>query len=59
MLTPEEIRGLELARSEEEWEDICDEVIKARGGEYPADWYKKVILSGLAHRVSCFWEKEG
>lgn len=41
-LTKQELAQLKAATSSEEWNSICD-----RGGEYPPDWYSKVILSGL------------
>jgi hypothetical protein len=46
---------LKNAKSEVEWNAICDGVKNSRGGKYPDDWYGKVILSGLAGKVSRNW----
>ena len=52
-MTEELLNRLRNTRSEREWGAICDE-IKKNGG-YPADWYAKVVLSGLMHRTSQSW----
>ena len=50
-LTNEEMGKLEAAKSTAEWNDCCDEIKRARGGQYPPDWYQRVIMTGLAQRV--------
>ncbi len=50
-LTYEEIKKLENVKSEEEWNDTCTEVKAARGGTYPVDWFRRVILLQLFNRV--------
>ena len=50
LLTTEEFNALKAAKSEKEWNGVCDKVKAARGGEYPADWFPRVILTGLAGR---------
>ena len=56
-LTNEEINKLESAKSAAEWNQVCNEVKRARGGEYPLDWFKRVIQSGLMASASSQWEK--
>lgn len=51
-LTDDEIKQLEAARSEKEWNDACDAVKRTRGGQYPGDWWSRVMVSGLAARVT-------
>jgi hypothetical protein len=50
LLTSDELLRLEDSKTEDEWNNICDDVKKARGGSYPPDWYNKVLASGLANR---------
>ena len=50
MLTENELMQLTNAESETEWNGICDRVKAARGGQYPPDWYQKVIATGLVNR---------
>jgi len=53
-MTEELLNRLRNTKSEREWSALCDE-IKANGG-YPADWYARVILSGLAHTAQQNWK---
>ena len=48
------IKLMESSVTEEEWNSNCDEVKRQCGG-YPAFWYSRVILSGLAARMSLRW----
>ncbi len=57
MLTLEELSKLAACKSEPEWNAICDEVKKVRGGMYPRDWFQRVQVSGLAARVVASWGK--
>ena len=54
-ITQEELSNLTLAASEKEWNAACDAIKCARGGQYPPDWYAKVVLSGLAAIVRANW----
>jgi citrate synthase len=51
-ITTEELKELESATSAEEWDGIVDRIKGSRSGEYPSDWYTKVKLPGMGHRVS-------
>lgn len=53
-MTEELLDKLRNTKSESEWNALCDE-IKKNGG-YPADWFAKVVLSGLMHKTSQNWE---
>ncbi len=53
------LRRLKAAKSESEWNRICDETKaytrtlpeRERAGDYPVWWYPEVIQSGLAFKV--------
>lgn len=46
---------MSAATSKSDWNNRCDEVKAANGGDYPAFWFGKVIMSGLLSRVSAKW----
>jgi hypothetical protein len=54
-ITEEEIMKLLESSGAQQWNATCDEIKKARGGQYPPDWFKEVILSGLAGKVAENW----
>jgi hypothetical protein len=56
-LTPDELRRLTSATSEVEWNAACDLIKGRRRGAYPAEWFAKVIQSGLLARVSATWAR--
>ncbi len=44
-LTLDEIQSLKLAAGDDEkWNTIVDQIKRDRGGEFPSDWYKEVIV---------------
>ena len=44
------------SQSESDWNNRCDEVIRANGG-YPSFWFGAIILSGLADKTARNWSK--
>ena len=53
-LTQEEINKLkEAAGNDQEWNKVCDEIKAARGGQYPPDWWKVVVIMGGSRRPIC------
>lgn len=54
-MTEAELAPLEAARTEEAWNQACDAVKEVRGGQWPSDWYAKVVQSGLAGRASALF----
>lgn len=53
--TAESVSDLMLSsKSEQEWNDNCDEVKKAWQG-YPSFWYEKIIMSGVAQEAKLSW----
>lgn len=56
-ITDDEIKRLEETKSEAEWNAACDDIKRARGGQYPPDWWPKVSQSGLVRRVATSWNK--
>lgn len=57
LLTTEEINRLRNCQSETEWNNICDDLKRARNGQYPEDWWAKVMMSGLARDVQARWRR--
>lgn len=48
------IELMESSQSSEEWNANCDKVKKTCNG-YPSFWFKEIILSGLAAKVTARW----
>lgn len=46
-LTDDEFRRALDTSNPLEWNDFCDEVKAARGGEYPPDWFERMLVSGV------------
>lgn len=46
-----QIISLGHCRSEDDWNQACDRIKASRGGQYPKDWWVRVMLSGLMARV--------
>ena len=54
-LPAKEQAALEAAKTETEWNKLCDQVKAARKdpqgrGQYPGDWYEKMLASGIVSR---------
>lgn len=50
-LTEAELQKLDNCKSEREWNNTCDEIKRARSGQYPPDWYQKMIMSGRVNSI--------
>lgn len=47
-LTLDEIESLkQAAGNDEKWNTTIDQIKRDRGGRFPPDWYKEVILGGI------------
>lgn len=57
MLTEQDLNDLRNTKTEHEWNAICDRVKTSHGGVYPADWFMKVLASGLAGDASRRWTR--
>jgi hypothetical protein len=44
------------SRSEQEWNDNCDQVKKANNG-YPDFWFQTIIIGGILHQVQQTWSE--
>ncbi len=55
-ITEREISELEATRSETEWNAKCDEIKKARGGQYPPDWWPVMMMSGKIAATQASWK---
>lgn len=51
MTQQEVIELMKSSKSEQEWNDNCEEVKSSFRGRYPGYWYEEVILSGLVNKV--------
>lgn len=47
MITNTEIELLNSVNTEDAWNDACDTIKQAHGGDYPGDWFRKVLLGGV------------
>jgi len=54
-LTGDEMASLQACRSGHEWHLACAGVKAARGGQYPPDWWERVMASGVARAVEDSW----
>lgn len=50
-LTAEEMAMLDAVSTAEEHRVACDKIKDARGGDYPPDWYEKMLASGKNDRI--------
>ena len=42
-LQQDELKALQQARTEDEWNKNCDVIKAKQNGQYPEDWYQEVI----------------
>lgn len=48
LTTPEGVKTyMSQAANQADWNNRCDAVKAANGGDYPPFWYREIILSGL------------
>lgn len=57
-MTDDEVQMMKSSRTEEQWNENCDAVKKAHGG-YPADWYKKIVMSGVLRETASAFGSDG
>jgi hypothetical protein len=50
-ITEQELKKLEDAQDDMEWNKAVDEIKAARDGAFPPDWYAKVILEDLKFKI--------
>lgn len=55
-LTEEEEFALLNTTNEDRWNAVCDEIKRTRNGQYPRDWWQRVMLSGLFDAVTRKWK---
>lgn len=46
-ITEQELKKLEDAQNDMEWNKVVGEIKEARDGTFPPDWYAKVVLGNL------------
>lgn len=57
-LTKDELAALEGAEGTVEYGTIVRDIKKARGGQYPEDWWPLVMASGgISERLAKKWKK--
>lgn len=57
LLSDEEYQSLVNVTTEEQWDAACDAIKASRDGEYPADWWPRIVGSGLLGLKSLLWEE--
>jgi hypothetical protein len=50
-ITEQELKQLEDAKTDAEWNQAVDQIKARRSGAYPPDWYAKVINGGLQPQI--------
>jgi hypothetical protein len=55
MVTEQDLNDLRNTKNEQEWNAVCDRVKAAHRGVYPADWFAKVLASGLVGDAARRW----
>ena len=54
-ITEQEMSAMVDCKTECEWNDLCDKMKSERGGQYPPDWYAKIIATGfISKKASSF-----
>lgn len=56
-LTETEMESLKATKNSREWNDACDAIKRARGGEYPQDWFARVLATGLMKSITESWKR--
>jgi hypothetical protein len=51
-ITPQQIEQLRSTASIAQWKAVRDAIKNANGGNYPDDWWVKLMTSGLASKVT-------
>ena len=54
-MTETQIQQLLRTKSEAEWNAVCDEIKRTNGGDYPSDWYARVIIAGVINTAQANW----
>lgn len=54
-LTDAEMIDLGKTRNDREWGDVCDRIKAARDGQYPREWFPRVVLSGFMAQTQKSW----
>lgn len=57
-ITTEEVERLKSTMTAEEWHRECDAIKAARTGEYPGDWYYRIVQSGIYIRAMARWRMD-
>ena len=55
-ITDQEMEKLMTTKSATEWRDTCDEIKRARNGQYPKDWHERIVMSGCMESRQTTWE---
>jgi hypothetical protein len=56
-LTKKEYNQLIATKKSSQWNAVCSQIKKDRGGNYPTDWYEKIIVSGILFKKQMEFEK--
>lgn len=54
-LTEEQLTTLSKTTNETEWNAAASSIKAANGGEYPSDWYARVLKTGFLYNMTVKW----
>lgn len=54
-MSEKEVDLMRNSGSEQEWEKNCDIVKANHGGQYPEDWYARIVLSRAMRDTTAKW----
>lgn len=54
-MSAEELAAVKGSKTEAQYVVAVDAVKGAHGGQYPDDWYAKMVLSGECRRIGAQW----
>ena len=52
----EVVQLMSSATSAQDWDNKCDQVKAAWGGNYPEFWFQIIVMSGIAAQTAEKWE---
>jgi hypothetical protein len=58
LITESELFMLKETTNAQEWNSACDKIKRARNGQYPEDWYERVMLPGVIREAAERFKKQ-
>lgn len=54
-LRDDEFNAICAAQTEKQYYEAVDQMKRARNGEYPPDWWPRMVQSGMLRKISARW----